>query len=114
MKFEVCIDSRARTVELIRDADRWQISIDGRAVDADAVEIAPGIFSILLNGKSYEGRVTPSPAGTLTLQTAHQEFVAEVIDPGACRAPPQRPPDPEARPQPLPPTPVQLIRSLVL
>ena len=85
MRFEVCIDGRACTVELNRDDDRWQISIDGRAVNADAVEIAPGIFSILLNGKSYEVRVTPSPAGTLTLQTAHQEFVAEVIDPRAWR-----------------------------
>src|SRR5882724_1577132 len=85
MKFEVCIDGRARTVELIRDADRWQISKDGRAVYADAVEIAPGIFSILLNGKSYEVRATPNPTGVLTLQTAHQEFTAEIIDPRAWR-----------------------------
>jgi len=113
MKFEVCIDSRACTVELIRDSDRWQISIDGRAVNADAVEIAPGIFSILLNGKSYEVRVTPSPAGTLTLQTAHQEFVAEVIDPRAWRGRRHGTLEAEGRQQILAPMPGKIIRVLV-
>ena len=113
MKFEVCIDSHARTVELVRDADRWQISIDGRAVDADAVEIAPGIFSILLNGKSYEVRVTPTPAGALTLQTAHQEFTAEVIDPRAWRGRRHGALEAEGRQQILAPMPGKIIRVLV-
>jgi len=113
MRFEVCIDGRACTVELNRDDDRWQISIDGRAVNADAVEIAPGIFSILLNGKSYEVRVTPSPAGTLTLQTAHQEFVAEVIDPRAWRGRRHGTLEAEGRQQILAPMPGKIIRVLV-
>ena len=112
MKFEVCIDSHARTVELNRDADRWQISIDGRAVNADAVEIASGIFSILLNGKSYEVSVTPSPTGTLTLQTAHQEFVAEVIDPRAWRGRRHGTLEAEGRQQILAPMPGKIIRVL--
>jgi len=88
MNFEVRIDGRASIVELNRDADRWQISIDGRAVDADAVEIAPGIFSILLNGKSYEVRVTPSPAGTLTCKppTRNSSLRSLIREPGAAAA----------------------------
>lgn len=113
MNFEVRIDSRASTVELTRDADRWQISIDGRAVDADAFEIAPGIFSILLNGKSYEVRVTPTPAGGLTLQTAHQEFTAEVIDPRAWRGRRHGALEAEGRQQILAPMPGKIIRVLV-
>ena len=112
MKFEVRIDSRACTVELNRDADRWQISIDGRAVNADAVEIAPGIFSILLNGKSYEVRVTPTPTGALTLQTAHQEFTAEIIDPRAWRRR-HGTLEAEGRQQILAPMPGKIIRVLV-
>src|SRR6267142_3829570 len=113
MKFEVRIDGRASIVELARDADHWQISIDDRIVDADAVEIAPGIFSILLNGKSYEVRVTPTPAGALTLQTAHQEFTAEVIDPRTWRGRRHGALEAEGRQQILAPMPGKIIRVLV-
>ena len=113
MKFEVRIGGRECTIELHRDADHWQILIDGRAVDADAVEIAPGIFSILLNGKSYEVRVTPNPGGGLTLQTAHQEFVAEVVDPRAWRGRRHGALEAEGRQQILAPMPGKIIRVLV-
>src|SRR5712671_6373996 len=113
MKFEVRIDGRPSIVELAPDGNHWQILIDDRAVNADAVEIAPGIFSILLNGKSYEVRVTPSPAGTPTLQTAHQEFVAEVIDPRAWRGRRHGTLEAEGRQQILAPMPGKIIRVLV-
>src|SRR5260370_745101 len=113
MKFEVRIDGRASIVELARDGDHWQISIDDRIVDADAVEIAPGIFSILLNGKSYEVRATPNPTGVLTLQTAHQEFTAEIIDPRAWRGRRHGALEAEGRQQILAPMPGKIIRVLV-
>ena len=113
MNFEVRIDSRACTVELTRDADRSQVSIDGRTVEADAFEIAPGIFSILLNGKSYEVRVTPTPAGGLILQTAHQEFTAEVMDPRAWRGRRHGALEAEGRQQILAPMPGKIVRVLV-
>ena len=113
MKFEVRIDGRASIVELAPDADRWQISIDDRPIDADAVEIAPGIFSILLDGRSYEVRVTPTPAGALTLQTAHQEFTAEVVDPRAWRGRRHGTLEAEGRQQILAPMPGKIIRVLV-
>jgi len=54
----------------------------------------------LLNGKSYEVRYS-YPAGALTLQTAHQEFTAEVIDrePGAAAAMAPRSRRPPANPR---------------
>ena len=113
MKFEVRIDGRASIIELARDADRWQISIDDQAVDADALEIAPGIFSILLDGKSYEVRVTSTSNGALTLQTAHQEFTAEVVDPRAWRGRRHGALEAEGRQQILAPMPGKIIRVLV-
>ena len=84
MKFDIHIAGENRVVELNRDADRWRITLDGLSVDADATEIAPNILSILLNGQSHEVRVTPLPGnGALSLQTAHREFIAQVIDPRA-------------------------------
>src|ERR1700747_3251908 len=74
VKFEIQIDKRTRVVELQRNSDRWRISLDGEPLDADAIEIAPNIFSILLNGKSHEVRIAPTPTGVLTLQIGHREF----------------------------------------
>jgi biotin carboxyl carrier protein len=113
MKFEVAINNTRRIVELERDANGWRISLDGEVVDADAVEIAPNIFSILLNGKSYEIRVTPTPAGSLTLQTGRHEFIAEVTDPRAWRGRRHGALEAEGRQQILAPMPGKIIRVLV-
>ena len=113
MKFEVMISDTRRIVELERDANRWRISLDGEPVDADAVEIAPNNFSVLLNGKSHEILVTPSPNGTLTLQAAHREFIAEVIDPRAWRGRRHGLLEAEGRQQVLAPMPGKIVRVLV-
>ncbi len=113
MRFEVRIDKRTRTVELTREANRWSFMLDGDLVDADAVEIAPNSFSILLNGKSHEVRVTPTPTGTLTLQTGRQEFTAEVLDPRAWRGRRSGALEAEGRQQVLAPMPGKIVRVLV-
>jgi biotin carboxyl carrier protein len=113
MKFEVLINSTRRIIELERDAHRWRISLDGEPMEADAIEISPNIFSILLNGKSHEVRVTPTPAGVLTLQTAHREFIAEVTDPRAWRGRRHGALEAEGRQQIVAPMPGKIIRVLV-
>jgi biotin carboxyl carrier protein len=113
MKIEVRIDNARRSVELTRDANRWRISLDGEPLEADAVEIAPNIYSILLNGKSFEVRVTPAPTGALSLQTDHQEFTAELLDPRAWRARRHGALEAEGRQQVVAPMPGKIIRVLV-
>jgi biotin carboxyl carrier protein len=113
VKFEVSIDNRTRTVEITRDAGRWRISLDDEQVDADAIEIAPNIFSILLNGQSHEVRIAPTPTGALTLQTAHREFTAEVLDPRAWRGRRHGALEAEGRQQILAPMPGKIVRVLV-
>jgi biotin carboxyl carrier protein len=113
MKFEVLINNTRRVIDLERDANRWRISLDGDPVDADSAEIARGIFSILLNGKSREIRVTPNPSGTLTLQTGRNEFTAEVIDLRAWRGRRHGALEAEGRQQILAPMPGKIIRVLV-
>jgi biotin carboxyl carrier protein len=113
MKFEIAINKTQRVVELERDGSTWRISLDGEIVDADAVEIAPDIFSILLNGKSYEIRVTPTPTGALTLQTGRHEFIAEVADPRAWRGRRHGAIEAEGRQQVLAPMPGKIVRVLV-
>ena len=113
MKFEVLINSTRRIVELEREAKSWRISLDGEPAEADAVEIAPNIFSVLLNGRSHEIRVTPNPSGTLTLQTGRNEFTAEVIDPRAWRGRRHGALEAEGRQQVLAPMPGKIVRVLV-
>jgi biotin carboxyl carrier protein len=113
MKLEVHIDGKPRTVELQRTSGRWEISLDGSPVHADAIEIAPNIYSILLDGESFEVRVTPTATGTLTIQTAQQEFSAEVIDPRAWHGRRHSTLEAEGRQQVLAPMPGKIIRVLV-
>jgi biotin carboxyl carrier protein len=70
-----------RNVELRREGDAWRVLLDGNPLEADAVEIAPYTFSVLLHGKAYELRVTPLSDGELKVQSGTAEFVAQVLDP---------------------------------
>jgi biotin carboxyl carrier protein len=113
MKLEVVINNARRVIEVERDAGRWRISLDGEPAEADAMEIAPGVFSIVLGGKSHEVRVTPTPTGALTLQTGHREFTAEVSDPRAWRGRRHGALEAEGRQQIVAPMPGKIIRVLV-
>jgi biotin carboxyl carrier protein len=113
MKYEILISGKTRTVELNRDGARWQIQLDGAATDADAIEIAPGIFSILLNGQSHEIRVAPNSDGSLTIQDGPNEFKAEVADPRAWRGRKHGAVEAEGRQQIVAPMPGKVIRLLV-
>ena len=113
MKFEVRIGAKTRTVELRQEENRWRIAVDGRAVEADVAAVEPDAFSVLLDGRSYEVRVTPGPNGALTLQTAQQEFIAEVIDPRAWRGRRHGGVEAQGRQQIAAPMPGKVVRVLV-
>lgn len=84
MKLEVRIADRTRQVELEPSGSGWSVRLDGRPVEADVVEVSPGVYSILLGGRSYEALVTPSADGQgLTIQSGAEEFFVEVVDPHA-------------------------------
>ena len=115
MKFEVQLDGssgkKSRIVEMERNGSGWSVLLDGQPVDA--VEIAPHIFSILLNGQSHEIRVSAAPDGKLTLQTGTHEFTAEVIDPRAWTGRRHGHVEAEGRQQIIAPMPGKVVRTLV-
>lgn len=113
MKFEVRIGERTRAVELTRNGASWQVALDGRTVDADAKEIEPNVFSVLLNGASHEIRVTALGEGMLSVQTAQEEFAAEVVDPRAWRGRRHGHVEAEGRQQITAPMPGKVVRVLV-
>jgi biotin carboxyl carrier protein len=87
MKNDILLDGTRRSVELTWPPDepsRLLATIDGRRVEADAVKISPGVYSILLDGRSLEVRVETVDDGLL-LQTAGHEYRVEIVDPRAWR-----------------------------
>ena len=113
MKFEIQIAGRARVVELTRNSEAWRIALDGKEVDADVMEIEPGIFSILLDGKSHEVRATPTLNGALKLQSGEYEFAAEIADPRAWRGRRHGSMEAEGRQEIVAPMPGKVVRVLV-
>jgi len=113
VKFEIQIAGRARVVELTRNSEAWRVALDGKAVYADVMEIEPGIFSILLEGKSHEVRVTPALNGVLKLQSGEYEFTAEIADPRAWRGRRHGSMEAEGRQEIVAPMPGKVVRVLV-
>ena len=114
MKVEVNIAGKARTVELTRNTDGWHITVEpDHAVNGYAVEISPGLYSILIDGTSHEVRVVQTPNGSLTLHTAHLEIAAEINDPRAWRGRRHGHIEAEGRQQITAPMPGKVVRLLV-
>jgi len=80
LKCEIELDGKLRSVELIPTDQREHWTIDGRALDADAVEVSPGIYSILIEGQSYEARVESKSDSDLLVTVAGRQFSAAIRD----------------------------------
>ena len=113
MKYEVLLDGKTRVVELARENGGWKITLDGNLLDANAVEVVPNTFSVLLNGRSHQVRVAPRSDGSLTLHTGLREYRAEVTDPRSWRGRRHGALAAEGRQQIAAPMPGKVVRLLV-
>ncbi len=65
---------------------KWQILVDGRPVDITkeqldaARQVEPGVYSLLIDGRSIEVRVLPEAQGT-TVLAGGRRFAVEVRNP---------------------------------
>ena len=94
MTFDVTINGRAHRVELERaeasaPGERWRCRVDGREVEVDAVQTAPGVLSLIVAGRSIQverERVDGEAAlDTMQLAIGGTRYQAEVRDPRALR-----------------------------
>ena len=113
MKYNVRIAGKTRVVELGQQNGAWKISLDGNALDANAVEVAPNTFSVLLNGESHQIRIAPRSDGSLTLHTGLAEYQAEVNDLRAWRGRRHGALEAEGSQQVAAPMPGKVVRLLV-
>lgn len=116
MKYDVNLAAgdiaSSRSVELVRDGERWIVRVDGELVSVDVTEVSQDIFSVLLNGQSHEIRVVRGPAGRLYLLAGGAEFTAEIADPRAWRGRRQSHMEAEGRQPIVAPMPGKVIRIL--
>lgn len=118
MKLEVRIGDRTRSVEVARQQDRdaargrLLLRIDGKEVEADAVEVATGTYSILLGGRAFEVRVQPE-GDALRVFAGGREFSAQVLDSRAWRGRRGGMLELEGRQQIAAPMPGKVVRLLV-
>jgi biotin carboxyl carrier protein len=57
VKLQVEIGGKKRRVEMTHAGERPVWTIDGERLEVDATEVSPGVYSILINGKSFEVRM---------------------------------------------------------
>jgi biotin carboxyl carrier protein len=114
MKFHIEFDGRMREVELngAGSGGRRRYVIDGREIEADAAEINPGVFSILIGAQVFEARVEPF-AGKLRVHVDGKEYAAMVHDPRRWRRGDGVAAETQGRQQVIAPMPGKVVRVLV-
>jgi len=116
MKLAIELGGKQHIVELVRAGERLRCNLDGKPLEADAVELARGVYSILMGGESLEVRVEPrSKAGVsgLRVVVGSREFSADVRDARQWRRRRGAAAEAEGRQQVLAPMPGKIIRVLV-
>lgn len=114
MQLTVKIGGRTRQLEVTREGSRLICRLDGRTVEADAVEVAPGTYSLLIEGQAFEVRVEPVPGTAgLRVHTGDRQFDAEVVNPRQWRGRRGGVLEAEGRQQILAPMPGKIVRVLV-
>jgi biotin carboxyl carrier protein len=112
VKLQIEIDRNKRRVEMTQAGERPVWTIDGQRLNADATELSSGIYSILINGKSFEVRMERSGA-ELRAITGSREFRIVIQDEREWRRKRGSAVEAEGRQQVLAPMPGKIVRVLV-
>jgi biotin carboxyl carrier protein len=115
MKYEVAINGARRNVEFTPQANGTSsvaFTVDGRLVEAHAVRISRGAYSILLGGRSLEVTAEETSNGLL-IRANGREFQVEIFDPRSWRRRRGAGIELEGRQQLVAPMPGKIVRVLV-
>jgi biotin carboxyl carrier protein len=116
MRYEIKINGAKRSVEFspqAKGAAPSKFAVDGRAVEADAVRISPGAYSIIVGGQSFELTIEESAEGLL-VRTNGREFHVDIVDPRSWRRRHGAGIELAGRQQLLAPMPGKVVRVLVV
>jgi biotin carboxyl carrier protein len=77
MKIDIIIRGVQRIVEVTHPGDRPRWQIDAQVIEADAVQVSPGIYSILIDGESIDVRVEGNRSA-LRVVVDGREYLASI------------------------------------
>jgi biotin carboxyl carrier protein len=80
MKIDITIHGVQRIVEVTHPGDRPRWTIDGQSVEADIVQVSPGIYSVLIDGESIDVRVEGNRSA-LRVVVDDREYLASIENP---------------------------------
>ncbi len=112
VKLKIQLGERMRDVVILREGRQLSGTLDGRPLEADAVELSPGIYSILRDGAAFEVRVERAAAG-LTVVVGGRRVEARVVDPRQWQGRRGGAVEAEGRQQIVAPMPGKVVRVLV-
>src|SRR5439155_20692408 len=87
MIYQVNVDGHEYSIEIKRspkDANVWVGEVNGKALEVNAVQVAQGVLSTLIEGRTYELRRDSSASGN-HLSLNGKTFRCEVREPRALR-----------------------------
>ncbi len=116
MNYEIVINGARRNVEFTpqtNGASGVAFTVDGRLVEADAIRISRGAYSILLGGRSIEVTAEENSNG-LVIRANGREFQVEIFDPRSWRRKRGAGIELEGRQQLVAPMPGKIVRVLVV
>jgi biotin carboxyl carrier protein len=115
MKVEIELGGKTHRVELERVDGRLECVLDGERLEADAVPVSRGIYSILMGGESFEVRVETRAGsdGGLRVVARNREFLADIHDARQWRRNRGAAAEAEGRQQVVAPMPGKIVRVLV-
>ena len=112
MKLQIELGGRMLSLEFERDGRRLTGTLDGKAFEADAVEVGSGIYSILIAGSALEAQVEPAPTG-FTVLIRGNHIPVRVADPRQWQGRRGHAVEAEGPQQILAPMPGKVVRILV-
>ena len=112
MKLDVEIDGKTHSVERMQERDLSRWFADGLPLDADAVEVSPGVYSILLHGESFEVRIE-KVGSELRAIALGREYKIAIRDPREWKRNRGGATEAEGRQQVTAPMPGKVVRILV-
>ena len=85
MIYDVTVDGKKHRLELQRAGERWQCKLDGKQVEADAIQSTPDVLSLIIGGNVYEVKREQTPTD-LHIWVGSARYDVEVSDPRAYRS----------------------------
>ncbi len=82
MAYEIKVNGEIMPIELLKqEGNNVSVNINNKSYEFDIVEVEKGIYSIILDGVSFNVELTPNEYRKYTIDTLYDHFDVEVIDP---------------------------------